>query len=214
MQKINTLLKQIRDEFVELKSKEAALKQTINEQNESLSKLPETSENTEVLNAQIKKLEQENMDLLTKTSFQGESLETRFKELATLTQMLEDREAALEQLQQRVNHLEQRNQQLHVSLMSSRLDDYKAILANSALFDADWYLTTYSDVQESGMPAEEHYILHGAFELRNPGPDFDTAWYLNYRDVSDSLENPLIHYLQVGKAQGLLATEETEGVAS
>ena len=40
-------------------------------------------------------------------------------------------------------------------------DDYR-VVAGSALFDSEWYLTTYPDVADAGMDAVEHYVRCGA----------------------------------------------------
>ena len=50
-------------------------------------------------------------------------------------------------------------------------------IRDSGLFDVDWYLQAYPDVEQSGQDAIEHYLTIGAREGRNPGPLFDTAYY-------------------------------------
>lgn len=76
-----------------------------------------------------------------------------------------------------------------------------ALLAESDLFDADWYLAEYPDVANTGMDPAEHYLLHGASEGRNPGPEFSTHQYLfEHPDLVDSDENPLLHFLRTRDA--------------
>jgi len=46
------------------------------------------------------------------------------------------------------------------------------------LFDADWYEKTYPDIASEGQTAIYHYVNHGHKEGRDPGPGFDTRFYL------------------------------------
>jgi len=89
------------------------------------------------------------------------------------------------------------------------------LIYTSELFDADWYLNTYSDVKNANVDPAEHYLEHGAKEGRLPSASFDGNWYLKrYPDVADSEENPLVHYLKFGQNEGrtaspiLLGTDE------
>lgn len=76
-------------------------------------------------------------------------------------------------------------------------------IAGSGLFDATWYLQTYPDVVESGMPPLEHYVRSGAFEGRDPGPDFSTiGYYVANPDIADTGWPALVHYVMYGKAEG------------
>ena len=78
-----------------------------------------------------------------------------------------------------------------------------ALIESSRYFDAHWYLTQYSDIaRDAKMSADpaRHYLLIGGFEGRNPGPDFDSAYYLaTHTDVAQSDINPLIHFLKFGE---------------
>jgi len=58
-----------------------------------------------------------------------------------------------------------------------------------------------------------HYVLHGAPEGRDPGPSFSTTSYVRrYPDVGGL--NPLIHYLDVGAAEGrIVKIHEPQGKA-
>ncbi|MBE0465002.1 MAG: hypothetical protein ACTIDY_14370 [Halomonadaceae bacterium] len=80
-----------------------------------------------------------------------------------------------------------------------------ALIEASQWFDAKWYLAQYpdiaSDAKMSANPAR-HYLLMGGFEGRNPGPGFDSAYYLAHNpDVVESGINPLIHYLKFGEKE-------------
>jgi predicted nucleic acid-binding Zn-ribbon protein/predicted O-methyltransferase YrrM len=84
--------------------------------------------------------------------------------------------------------------------------DELTLLRRSDLFAADWYVARYPDVAEVGIDPVEHYLFHGARELRDPGPSFSTAGYLAlYPDVGEAGQNPLVHYLAFGRAEGRVA---------
>ena len=70
-------------------------------------------------------------------------------------------------------------------------------------FDAAHYLANHEDVRLSDMDPLEHFMLHGAAELRNPNAWFDTGFYVrNNSEVVDAEVNPFWHYLAHGKAAG------------
>ncbi len=78
-----------------------------------------------------------------------------------------------------------------------------ALIATSEFFDFDWYLETYSDVQEANVDPAQHYLIAGAQEGRLPGPNFDGNWYLErYPDVAEAEINPLLHFIKCGKREG------------
>lgn len=74
------------------------------------------------------------------------------------------------------------------------------------MFDADYYREAVSgrpDEQLARRRPLKHYLSVGGFDGLNPGPGFDSAWYLaNYRDVQTSGLNPLVHYALYGRAEG------------
>lgn len=80
-----------------------------------------------------------------------------------------------------------------------------ALIEASPWFDAQWYLAQYPDIARdakmSAQPAR-HYLLMGGFEGRNPGPNFDSAYYLSaHADVAESGINPLVHYVKFGEKE-------------
>ncbi len=78
-----------------------------------------------------------------------------------------------------------------------------SLVRSCPLFDSNWYLQSYPDVEQSGADPIEHYIKYGAKEGRAPGPDFDGNWYLShYPDVAGSGINPLVHYIKFGQLEG------------
>ena len=83
-----------------------------------------------------------------------------------------------------------------------KLSQDMSLLYTSELFDADWYLETYSDVQKDSIDPAEHYLLYGANEGRKPSPNFDGKWYLQANpDVASENTNPLIHYIKFGREE-------------
>lgn len=73
------------------------------------------------------------------------------------------------------------------------LADEIAAVAQNPLFDASWYLETYPDVKAGGMAAAEHFLHHGLFEGRNPGPRFQTLpWFVAHPDALTGWRNPLL----------------------
>lgn len=86
--------------------------------------------------------------------------------------------------------------------MTSEERDYATVLG-SGYFDARWYLETYPDLDQSYMGALEHFMKHGAFECRSPGPNFDSDWYFAQNsDLRRGALNPLIHYILHGEKEG------------
>jgi hypothetical protein len=78
------------------------------------------------------------------------------------------------------------------------------LIMNSALFDEEYYLKTYPDVEKAGINPVEHFIAHGASELRNPSEWFHTRFYLQKNpNVAAAGLNPIVHYLQDGARKGL-----------
>lgn len=51
-------------------------------------------------------------------------------------------------------------------LLNSTRADLSDLVANSGLFDADWYTRTYKDVMPSGLQAEVHYARYGQWMHR------------------------------------------------
>jgi GT2 family glycosyltransferase len=70
----------------------------------------------------------------------------------------------------------------------------------NAFFLSAWYLARHPDVTAAGLSAADHYLAHGAAELRPPHPRFDARFYAT--EHPEAAANPLLHYLQVGRARG------------
>jgi hypothetical protein len=79
-------------------------------------------------------------------------------------------------------------------------------VASSGLWDAEWYLDAYPDVETAGMDPLRHFVAFGSLEGRSPGPKFDAASYLErYPDVRGAGAEPLFHYLTAGVHEGRTA---------
>ena len=73
----------------------------------------------------------------------------------------------------------------------------------AAEFDAAHYLASNEDVRSSSMDPLEHFLMHGAAELRDPNAWFDIGFYVRANaDVVDADINPFWHYLAHGRAEG------------
>jgi len=77
------------------------------------------------------------------------------------------------------------------------------LIKASDQFDAAWYLAHNPDVANARVDPVSHYLRHGGFEGRDPGPNFSSQGYLDtYKDVKQAGINPLLHYLRNGKQEG------------
>jgi hypothetical protein len=136
------------------------------------------------------------------------AVETRTEELVVLTRLLEEQRAVSGAPAKTVGG---KNGARTSGFLGFRKVDkverqQVKLLEKSPLFDAKWYLAQYPDIAAEKNFAKEparHYLKFGGFEGRNPGPDFDSALYLQLNpDVRESGMNPLVHYLKFGKDEG------------
>lgn len=76
-------------------------------------------------------------------------------------------------------------------------------LLKSGLFDDAWYRSRYPDVAQSGQDPLAHFLEHGSYEGRSPGPGFDAMGYLaRYPDVVDEGIEPWLHFVRHGRPEG------------
>ncbi|RIV83513.1 hypothetical protein D2V17_13050 [Aurantiacibacter xanthus] len=84
----------------------------------------------------------------------------------------------------------------------NRLAEDIRLVEASDLFDAEWYLAFYPDVAEAGCEPARHFVTNGAYELRNPGPRFDSFKYHKaHADVTAARMAGFIHYVRNGRAE-------------
>lgn len=87
------------------------------------------------------------------------------------------------------------------NLVPPTLDEINLTVA--PWFDAAHYQAANADVGGSGMDPLQHFILHGAAELRDPNRWFDMHYYVMANaDVQSMGFNGFWHYLVQGRAQG------------
>lgn len=78
------------------------------------------------------------------------------------------------------------------------------ILEKSGLFDANWYLSTFSDVKRHPffrIHPLQHFIENGWQEGRNPSLSFDIEKYILQSKLyqKENPVNPLLHYYTIGQ---------------
>ena len=85
----------------------------------------------------------------------------------------------------------------------SPTEELVVLVEQSRYFDPVWYLVEYPDVLEAHTSPAEHFLLSGAAEGRDPGPEFSTAYYLkSVPGLAESGMNPLVHFVRHGQAEG------------
>ena len=95
----------------------------------------------------------------------------------------------------------------HRILSSSRLKSEVEAIEESGLFDSNYYLAMYPDIQPPPADPVRHYCESGWREGRNPSDDFDTLGYLQvYSDIRTAGLNPFWHYVTAGASESRQAT--------
>ncbi|WP_402375869.1 hypothetical protein [Isoptericola rhizosphaerae] len=84
------------------------------------------------------------------------------------------------------------------------------VIAESGTFDVDHYLGEVARSSIAGIPEGmdpiEHYVAKGAAEGLDPSPMFDTTYYQRMNPTVR--RNPLAHYRETGRRQGLSTRPE------
>jgi hypothetical protein len=75
-----------------------------------------------------------------------------------------------------------------------------ALVRDSPLFDAAWYIASHPELAASGADPVLHYVLQGAAAGADPGPWFDSAAYRTAHPVSGG--NPLAQAIRKGHVEG------------
>jgi hypothetical protein len=92
---------------------------------------------------------------------------------------------------------------IHRMTASATMRANRRLVARSGLFDRDWYVTNYPEIDAAALDPLLDYLQHGATEGRNPSPLFLSGWYLEqYPDVRATGMNPLVHFLRHGASEG------------
>ncbi len=83
-------------------------------------------------------------------------------------------------------------------------DHWIEAIAGSVFYSEEWYRARYPDVEASGLDPKVHYLRHGARLGREPGPDFDSAYYrLICPRAQQSGLPALLHYELDGRHRDL-----------
>ncbi|MCA0433900.1 MAG: CDP-glycerol glycerophosphotransferase family protein [Proteobacteria bacterium] len=85
---------------------------------------------------------------------------------------------------------------------------YKEI-ARSGLFDIGYYLQNNPRIGRLGADPLLHFLVSGVEELSNPSAAFDIWWYVQEHLDGRFDQNPLLHYIQEGRSNGLLTKPPT-----
>lgn len=70
-----------------------------------------------------------------------------------------------------------------------------ARLRATPLFDGAWYLRENPAVAASGISPALHFLRRGAWNGRDPGPNFDVSAYIARTHRLPRRVNPLLHYV-------------------
>lgn len=90
------------------------------------------------------------------------------------------------------------------SAIENRVDPhYRRMVLNSGLFDRAWYVTHHPEAPEHCQDPLDYFIAVGAEQGHAPGEGFDAAWYNSQRPDLVVVKDPLKHYLQFGRKEGL-----------
>lgn len=186
----------------------------------SVKKASGDASNSADIYAKIGLLEAENMLLKRELEEKELQLADRFRELAMLTKMLEERKGN-ESLAPTAGRSLPQCPFLRIKAKFSRgltrvfnflpplrrkkliLEKQVDLIRQSGYFDEAWYLSRFPDVAEKNIDPIAHYLKYGAKEGRDPSPIFSTVDYLTLNpDVKEAKINPLLHYVLHGRAEG------------
>jgi len=78
-----------------------------------------------------------------------------------------------------------------------------SLIRESGEFDGAYYLAAHNDVAMSGWDPIEHYVRHGWLTNHDPAAHFDSDYYEKLTGCRRINVNPLLHYITIGKTQGL-----------
>lgn len=179
------------------------------------------------LQYKIKELYEENEKLRGESSGLREQIKEKNRKLKVLSQKKKSISVEIERVEQGASGLALENRRLQSEMEKlrdsipwkiispatalakpfmrtrkgvSQLKQDIKVIKDSGLFDSDWYLENNPDVAISEMDPVEHFVTHGASEMRDPSAEFSIEWYGKvYPDVIKSGINPLIHYIKFGR---------------
>ena len=81
----------------------------------------------------------------------------------------------------------------------SRARREEQLLADSGLFDAEFYVRDNPEAAAFGGSPTWHYLVRGWWDGYRPHPLFDGEWYRQRNpDVAEAKINPLVHFIEIG----------------
>lgn len=93
----------------------------------------------------------------------------------------------------------------------AHLEEDLGTLAESGLFDVDYYATQCPDLPHQVIDLPTHYLLVGRFLGKTPHPEFDPSFYTaSYSGKLRNGEDPFLHYLRIGARDAALPHAKTE----
>lgn len=97
---------------------------------------------------------------------------------------------------------------------SPGLERQRTAIETSGLFDGAWYGQQHPELALLAIEPAEHWLRCGVALGWNPSGGFDSRFYLELHEaVERAGENPLLHHLREGRAQGLATTPAVFGAA-
>ncbi|WP_314927857.1 class I SAM-dependent methyltransferase [Aeromonas piscicola] len=171
-------------------------------------------------------LEEQARELTARNEGLEANIAERFRELATMTDLVEQQsgelrnsEQQIEQLKARINKLKGTVSWRLTAPVRALAKPFKEVshhsisqikkISESGYFDEEWYRQQYPESVDTGSVIE-HYLNIGAGKGYNPGPKFDTRWYLTmYPDVATGDINPLLHFIMHGQHEGRLCRSQS-----
>jgi hypothetical protein len=150
--------------------------------------------------------------LLNERSTLVQTLTERGREISELRAALVERDGEIARLTQAIIE--------RVTFLRRITDFFRirrdvALIRDSDLFDADYYLSRNPDVRNAGMDTARHYLHFGWKERRDASAGFSTSQYLRDNpDVARAGVNPLVHYLRHGFREGRPISPRTRALAA
>lgn len=101
------------------------------------------------------------------------------------------------------------------TVSGSKLIGESKLVAASGLFELDFYLQQRPGLAADLSAAIEDYLATGWRINADPSPGFSTEYYLTRNgDVAEAGKNPLLHYIEYGRAEGRAPTFPRDGATS
>ncbi len=97
----------------------------------------------------------------------------------------------------------------------AELQRYVSLVAQSPLFDPDWFRQQYPSISPLSTPEIIARVIDGDIsKIVSPGPNFDARVYIEeHQDVAARQINPFVHYLKWGAREGRNIVPFTPAVA-